>query len=220
MPWSRLIPKVCKVISGSMTHFFLWHKFGFAEYIPQVYKGRFGRKHRFHRVTVSPNILITGNAPVRSRYETEWCQAKWLQKAPCPVGADPAHNLESWTEPPYFFNFSVTWHSALVQCLQEKKWYTILRSAWGRGVDVSVFLLFLCRDCCYDNKKLKISYPVEPVFSAKPAPVNLWNILGQFGFIGNFICSNPTKSKIHANPQASKCMKHWCQLFTNIATKY
>ena len=108
----------------------------------------------------------------------EWCQAKWLQKAPCPVGADPAHNLESWTEPPYFFNFSVTWHSALVQCLQEKKWYTILKSAWGRGVDVSVFLLFLCRDCCYDNKKLKISYPVKPVFSAKPAPVNLWNILG------------------------------------------
>ena len=24
-----------------------------AEYIPQVYRGRFGRKHRFHRVTVS-----------------------------------------------------------------------------------------------------------------------------------------------------------------------
>ena len=108
----------------------------------------------------------------------EWCQAKWRQKAPCPVGADPAQNLESWTEPPYFFNFSVTWHSALVQCLQEKKWYTILRSAWARGVDVSVFLLFLCGDCCYDNKKLKISYPVKPVFSAKPAPVNLWNILG------------------------------------------
>ena len=39
-----------------------------------------------------------------------------------------------------------------------------------------MFLLFLCRDC-YDNKKLKISYPVKPVFSAKPATVNLWNIL-------------------------------------------
>ena len=64
--------------------------------------------------------------------------------------------------------------------LQGKKWYTILRSAWGRGVDVSVFNLLLCRDCCYDNKKLKISYPVKPVFSAKPAPVNLWNILSLF----------------------------------------
>ena len=42
-----------------------------------------------------------------------------------------------------------------------------------KGVDVSIFLLFLCRDCCYDNKKLKISYPVKPVFSAKLVPVNL-----------------------------------------------
>ena len=45
--------------------------------------------------------------------------------------------------------------------------------------EVSIFLLLLCRDCCYDNKKLKISYPVKPVFSAKPTPVNLWNILGE-----------------------------------------
>ena len=36
-----------------------------------------------------------------------------------------------------------------------------------------------CRDCCYDNKKLEISYPVKPVFPAKPVPVNLWIRLGR-----------------------------------------
>ena len=117
---------------------------------------------------------------MRSRYETWMVPSQMTSKG----------TLSSWSRSCsqfgklnraalFFFNFSVTWHSALVQCLQEKKCYTILRSARGRGVDVSVFLLFLCRDCCYDNKKLKTSYPVKPVFSAKPAPVNLWNILGR-----------------------------------------
>ena len=125
------------------------------------------------------NILITGNAPVRSRYETWMVPSQMTSKGTLSSWSRSCSQFGKLNRAAIFFNFSVAWHSALVQCLQEKKWYTILRSAWGRGVDVSVFLLFLCRDCCYDNKKLKISYPVKPVFSAKPAPVNLWNILGR-----------------------------------------
>ena len=41
---------VCKICGAKRA---TKHRIVVAEYIPQVYRGRFGRKHRFHRVTVS-----------------------------------------------------------------------------------------------------------------------------------------------------------------------
>ena len=70
-----------------------------AEYIPQVYRAQVWQKTQVSQGNNFSNILITGNAPVRLIMKLEWCQAKWLQKAPCPVG----YKLESWNERPYFF---------------------------------------------------------------------------------------------------------------------
>ena len=71
--------------------------FYFAEYIPQLYRVQVSQGNSFS------NILITGNAPVRSVVKLEWCQAKCLQKAPCPVGADPADNFGKLNTAAIFF---------------------------------------------------------------------------------------------------------------------
>ena len=41
-----------------------------AEYIPQVYRAQVWQKTQVSQGNSFSNILITGNAPVRSRYET------------------------------------------------------------------------------------------------------------------------------------------------------
>ena len=37
--------------------------FQVAEYIPQVYRGRFGRKHRFHRVSYFQLFVVVTTVP-------------------------------------------------------------------------------------------------------------------------------------------------------------
>ena len=116
---------------------------------------------------------------MRSRYETWMVPSQMTSKGTLSSWSRSCSQFGKLNQSRHIFLIS-QWRDIqpLFSAFRRRKWYTILRSAWGWGVDVSVFLLFLCRDCCYDNKKLKISYPVKPVFPAKPAPVNLWNILG------------------------------------------
>ena len=44
--------------------------FEIAEYIPQVYRAQVWQKTQVSQGNSFSNILITGNAPVRSRFET------------------------------------------------------------------------------------------------------------------------------------------------------